>query len=150
MPHGRLPDQRKCVGFGQIVSAHDLQNRGEDDAPGPNTILQFFEMCGFINSSLGGIERNHQRGVKSGRAQRLDQERRGLQVKQPLQPAGRLGSDQCNDRGLDLPRTGRIRLDRNAVCIQDDDIKGLIRWRRLVGIMFCNCHAQAVELAAQD
>jgi len=72
MPHGRLPDQRKRVSFGKIVSAHDLQNRGEDDAPGPNTILQFLEMRGFVNSSLGGIERNHQRGVKSSRTQRLD------------------------------------------------------------------------------
>jgi hypothetical protein len=46
-----------------IMTAHDLQNGGEHDAPGSNAILQLFYVCRVFNPSLGGIERNHQRGV---------------------------------------------------------------------------------------
>src|SRR6266699_1482353 len=47
MPHGRLPDQRKGIFFGKRVSAHHLQYRGEDDAPGADAILQFLDMGGL-------------------------------------------------------------------------------------------------------
>jgi hypothetical protein len=53
------------------MGAHNLQNRGEDNAPGANTVLQSFNIGGFINSPLRGIERNHRRGPEACRAQRL-------------------------------------------------------------------------------
>jgi hypothetical protein len=34
------------------MTAHDLQNGGEHNAPGPNTVLQLFDVRGFINPSL--------------------------------------------------------------------------------------------------
>jgi hypothetical protein len=39
VPHGRLPDQPERVRFGKIVSAHDLQNRGEHHTPGADAVL---------------------------------------------------------------------------------------------------------------
>jgi hypothetical protein len=97
------------------VTAHNLQNRGEDNASGTNAVFQSFDIGGFINFPMRGIERNNQRGIESGRAQRFDEKRCWLQVEQPLQPAGRLRSDQRDDRGANLPQRGQIALDGNGV-----------------------------------
>ena len=75
----------KASVFGKRVTAHDLQHRREDDAPGTDAIFELLDIGGFLDASLRGIERHHQRRVKAGRAQRLDQKRSRLQVEQPLQ-----------------------------------------------------------------
>jgi hypothetical protein len=58
MPHRGLSDKCKRVRFGHVVTAHDLENGGEHDAPGSNTVLQPLDVRGYIHSSLRGIERN--------------------------------------------------------------------------------------------
>ena len=52
VPHGRLSDQCKRLRFRAIMSAHDLENSGKDNAPATDTILQSFDARGFINSFL--------------------------------------------------------------------------------------------------
>jgi hypothetical protein len=52
MPHRGLSNKCKGVGLGHTVTAHDLQNGGEHDPPGPNAILQLFDVGSFINLSL--------------------------------------------------------------------------------------------------
>ena len=63
MAHRGLSNERKRIRLRHIVTAHDLQNGREHDAPGSNAILQLFYVCRVFNPSLGGIERNHQCGV---------------------------------------------------------------------------------------
>src|ERR1700722_7611975 len=52
MAHGGLSDQRKGIVFGKRASAHHLQHRGEDDAPGADAIFQLFDVGGFGDASL--------------------------------------------------------------------------------------------------
>lgn len=66
MPHRGLPYQRKGLVFGQTVRTHEPQHGGKDDAPGANASLQLLDMSGFLTASLGGIEGDDQRRVKSG------------------------------------------------------------------------------------
>jgi hypothetical protein len=42
--HRRLPDRRKRIRLGETVAAHDLQDGGEDNAPGTYTVFESFDM----------------------------------------------------------------------------------------------------------
>jgi hypothetical protein len=54
MPHRGLSNKRKRVRLRHAVTAHDMQNGGEHNASGSNAVIQFFDVCGFVNSSLRG------------------------------------------------------------------------------------------------
>ena len=47
MPHRSLPNECKRVRLGHIVMAHDLQDGGEHNPPGPDAILQLFDVRGL-------------------------------------------------------------------------------------------------------
>ena len=122
MTHGRLPDQCERVGFGQIVALHDLQHGREHKPTRADPHLQSIEVVGFLGSALDRVKGDNKRSVKSSRAQRLDQERSGLQLKQPLQAARRLGSDQGDDRRTCFPHARQVRFDGNGISIEYDDV----------------------------
>ena len=99
-----------------------LQDRAEYETAGANAFFQLLDMGGVFHAPLRAIEGDHERGVEAGGTQRLDQEGGGLQVQKPFQPAWRLGSDQRDDRCIDLQRRRTVRLDRDAVRVQHDHV----------------------------
>ena len=52
MPHRGLSNKRKRVRLRHAVTAHDLQNGGEHNPPGSNTVLQLFDVRGFVDQMV--------------------------------------------------------------------------------------------------
>jgi hypothetical protein len=52
MPHRGLSNQGERFRLGRTVTTHDLQDGGEHDPPGPDAVLQLFDVRGFVDPSL--------------------------------------------------------------------------------------------------
>src|SRR5579883_275815 len=115
MPHRGLPDQRERIVFAEAMVTHQLQYGTEDHTPGADPVFELLDIGRTLAAPLRAIEGDHERGVETGGAQRLDQERGGLQIKQPFQPAWGLGADQGDYRHTRLERGSAVGLDRDAV-----------------------------------